>query len=230
MKVNRKSESSQMKLVHIQLIVSLALVAVLAQTLYCEPSLAVLEERSFQIIPGVRVGAITPRSTESELKKLYPNGSVASLDVDIGEGETEPGTVLFPNEPDMRLEILWKDRKNKQNPKRIQIGGEKTRWKTLEGISIGTTLKELERINAKPFQLAGFAWDYSGTVTSWKNGKLDQVLNRDGRVLLRLVPKNWNAVSTLERNSLIGDADHLSSEAAMQKLNPQVYAMVIEFN
>jgi hypothetical protein len=43
-----------------------------------------------------------------------------------------------------------------------------TKWRTAEGITIGTPLRELERFNRRPFRLAGFAVDGAGAVVSWK--------------------------------------------------------------
>jgi hypothetical protein len=56
---------------------------------------------------------------------------------------------------------------------------EKSLWRTTYGITQGTTLLELERINRKPFRLAGFDFDYSGTVLSWESGLLEGVLDRN---------------------------------------------------
>ena|SRR5215469_7509988 len=106
-----------------------------------QPSLVVTDEK-FLIVPGVRVEVITPTSTEAELKKAYPQGSVSSLAVDIAEGETELGTVLFANDPEMRLEVLWKDKQNRPSPG-IRISGSKSRWKTSEGITLGSALTDL---------------------------------------------------------------------------------------
>ena len=153
-----------------------------------------------------------------------------SADVDVGEGQTEPGTVLFADDPERKLEITWKDPVNKRNPKSIQIGGKKSVWKTAEGISLGSSLQEIERINGGPFTLAGFGWDYSGTVTSWKNGRLAAPFSKNGRILLRLTPERENALSRRELNAVSGDSDHSSREPAMQKLNPRVYQIIVLFN
>lgn len=67
----------------------------------------------------------------------------------------------------------------------INVGEGVCRWKTPQGVSIGTTLKELEKLNGGPFKLAGFAWDYEGAIISWEEGKMSRVFDR-GKTYLRL--------------------------------------------
>jgi hypothetical protein len=93
-------------------------------------------------------------------------------------------------------------------------------------------LRELERLNGKPFQLAGFGWDYSGTVTDWNGGGLERVLNSCSRVLLRLEPRYSPTGPTAEQQKLEeevgGDRDFPSGNPAMQQLNPVVYAIAVK--
>jgi len=44
------------------------------------------------------------------------------------------------------------------------------------------TLAEMERINGRPFGLAGFAWDYGGRVTAWRGGALSRPLPGSCRI------------------------------------------------
>jgi hypothetical protein len=91
-------------------------------------------------------------------------------------------------------------------------------------------LKELERLNGGPFLLAGFGWDYSGTVVSWERGKLEKEFTTNGRVILRLKPieEIYKMVSPQEAQSVMGDQDFRSDKKVMQKINPRVYEIVIE--
>lgn len=185
--------------------------------------------RSWLILPGgVTGGAINAQATEAELTKLYGKENVVSLDIELGEGETEQGTALFPDNPERRLEVLWKDREAKRGLKRVQISGEKSLWKTVHGISLGTTLKQLEQLNRKHFLLAGFAWDYSGTVMSWSQGTLEQELGPPPHVTLRLTPPNDPANDKLE-TEVLGDRSFSSGHPAMQELNPRVYQIIWVF-
>jgi len=187
-------------------------------------------QSSYQIVPRVRVGAITPQTSESDLKRIYGRRNVQSTEVSLGEGEYESGTVIYPNDPTRIIEIVWKDARRKRFPKRIQLTGERSLWRTRHGISLGTRLKELERINGKPFVLTGFSWDYEGTVVSWEGGKLEREFEKDGRVvLLRMSDQTDSGVSGEDAGSVAGDRDFPSSNQVMQKINPKVYQIIIEF-
>ena len=182
--------------------------------------------RSWLILPaGASGGTITAQTTEAGLTRTYGKANVVAQAVDLGEGETELGTTLFPADPVRQVEILWKDPLGKRWPKRVQISGGKSLWRTVHGISLGTTLKNLEQLNRKPFLLTGFDWDYSGTVVSWNNGALGQELDHPGRVLLRLMPSHDHS-QRLDYSSVEGDRDFSSRHPAMQKLHPAVYQLI----
>ncbi len=179
---------------------------------------------SYEIVPGVKVGAITAKVSESDLKKIYGSQNVKSDEIGLGEGDSAPGTVIFQNDPTRKLEIVWKNEKMKKFPKFIQLWGEKSLWKTKQGISLGTDLKTLERLNGKPFVLAGFEWDEAGGVTSWKGGKLAKQ-----KLGLRLNPAENSKVPQKVLDSVAGDGVFSSSNKAMQRINPKVYFIYVEF-
>src|SRR5215831_8298187 len=147
------------------------------------------ENNDYLIVPGERVGAITRSSSEADLRKAYGDENVAETDLDISEGEPERGMVIFPNDPERRIQVLWIDRQVKAHPKWIQIDDRRTQWKTDDGITIGTSLSELEGMNGRPFMLTGFGWDYSGTVLNWNGGALEKLKGSWGRIILRLEPE-----------------------------------------
>ncbi len=91
---------------------------------------------------------------------------------------------------------------------------------------MNTSLKDLERRNGRPFKLFGFGWDSSGTVFSWEGGNLAALIK--GGLILRLTPDEAGTNSE-EYRAVLGESEFLSSHPAMQKLNPTVYAMDLEF-
>ncbi len=186
------------------------------------------------IVPGVRVGPITASSTEGDLRKAFGSVAVVNKDVEIGEGVTEPGTVIDEKHPGRALAILWKDA-SKRKPATVIVcylleEGD-CAWKTDSGIGMKTTLKELEARNGRPFILAGFGWDYAGTVSSWEGGTLTPLLKGPGRLTLRLTPTNaQNAKLTPKEFEAVGGEQLMSSRhPVMQKVNPQVYSIQFEF-
>src|SRR5262245_57087950 len=114
------------------------------------------------IVPGQRAGAIDTASTHEQRVHVYGDSAVRAARIELGEGETAPGTVLFPNDSVRRLEVLWQDTITRARPARLILRGEESRWQLPGGISLGTTLRELERRNGREFTLAGFGWDYGG--------------------------------------------------------------------
>lgn len=188
-------------------------------------------QTSFQIIPGVKAGAITARTSEADLRKIYGSKNVQSGEVGLGEGETVPGTIIYPDAPDKRLEIVWKNAKTRRSPEFVQFAGEKSLWKTTQGISLGTSLKTLEQINGKDFVLLGFEWDYSGTVVSWNSGRLARSFGKTGEsVTLRLSPQTYED-KALEKdlNAVAGDGEFSSKNKSMQKIDPKVYFVMVKF-
>lgn len=179
------------------------------------------------IVPGVRVGAIMRTASELDLIRAYGHGNVRTQDINVGEGVTERGTVVFPDEPIKRAAVLWKDLSNNQMPERIQITGSKTLWKMAQGITLGTSLRELERLNGRPFVLTGFGWDYGGTIISWERGALARAFATGGRIILRLRPPSGLTQGVLR--PVTGDREFRSNHATMQRLNPRIYQMIIEF-
>ena len=172
----------------------------------------------FIIVPGQRVGAITAASTEADIKELYGEDNVEYRSVHIGEGESQPGIAVFPNTPD-ELEIVWDIAAATGNPEFIRISNENTAWRTVQGVTVGTSLKELEKINGKPFQLYGFGWDYGGLVSDWKSGKLNSHL------IIALEPADWEEVGP----EVSGDIILSSDDPKVRKLNARVASMVVTF-
>ncbi len=181
------------------------------------------------ILANGEKGSINAHTTRQDLVRTYGASNVVDQDVDIGEGETERGTVVFPKDAQRSIEILWKDPDKKTKPASATISGKRSHWHAVHGISLGTSLSELERLNGRPFKLAGFGWDYSGTVTSWENGALAADLDGgDGRVILRLDSHTPQAVDK-DVAQVEGDGDFSSSHSVMQKLNPRAYQIIWEF-
>jgi hypothetical protein len=176
--------------------------------------------------PGVRVGPITASSSADDLRKAFGDSAVAEKDIDVGEGITEPGMVIYEAIPAKRLAVLWKSKK----PSKVIVCYQWLQgdciWRTASGIGFNTTLKDLERLNGRPFKLLGFGWDRSGTVFSWEGGTLATLIK--GGLILQLNPDEAGTGSDEYRN-VLGEGEFLSSLPAMQKLNPTVNSMELEF-
>jgi hypothetical protein len=178
----------------------------------------------WQITSG-RAGPIARESSEEELRQHYGPAAVESTRIDIGEGETAAGTVLYPADSLRRAEIVWQDSVNRRRPARLILRGERTQWKLNRGISLGTNLQELERLNGRPFTLAGFGWDYAGVITDWKGGALAEPL-ASIKLYLDPGPAQYESKPYSE---VLGDRDYSSSLPPMQELNPRVATIFVDF-
>jgi hypothetical protein len=168
---------------------------------------------------------IAAQSSEAELRERFGKAEIRSIRIELGEGETAPGTALFPEDSLRRLEILWQDTLNRRRPSRIILRGDRSRWQVGPSISLSTSLGELEQVNGKPFTLAGFGWDYAGVVTSWNGGALDSSL---AGVKLYLDPGPAQYESA-PYSQVLGDKDFSSDLPAMQQLSPKVRTIFIDF-
>jgi hypothetical protein len=175
------------------------------------------------LAPGT--GAVSDSSSEAELRERFGDAQVDTTRIELGEGETAPGTVLFPNDSLRRMEIIWQDTATRSLPSRIILRGERSRWHVGPGISLNTSLADLERLNGQPFTLAGFGWDYAGVITSWNGGSLDSSL---AQVKLYLDPGPMQYGSE-PYNQVLGDQDYASDLPAMKQLSPKVRTIFIDF-
>lgn len=166
-------------------------------------------------------------TTDRDLAKLFGAESVVPFAWHIGEGITRNGAVVFGSDPQRRIEIAWRNGRPDAGVELVRINGASSRWRTRHGVSAGTSLRKLELLNGRPFKLAGFGWDYAGTVTSWEGGALAP--DFDGRVIVRLRttvdeenPRHAKAV-----RAVMGDRDFSSDFKAMRAVKPRVEQLIV---
>lgn len=189
----------------------------------------------FTIVPGERVGPVNGNTSEADLLRLLGPSAVTAGDTLYGaEGESFIGTTLYKGTAD-EVQIFYSDADTRLHPTTIRVTPRFTddegnaipnqavpRWVATTGVRVGATLREVERLNGKPFTLWGFEWDYSGMVSDWQGGKLAPPNKKAflsvgfGSPLLR------TAGQDKAYNDVMGDDEFKSSLYAMQQLNPIV--------
>ena len=179
-----------------------------------------IAEDAWLIIPDKLVGQISKDSSFEELQQAYGVSNVIKRDIDIGEGQMTPGIVIYPNDEQKKLELLLEA---DGQISYVQLNGDLSLWHTEEGIALGTSLKELEIINKGSFSLAGFGWDYSGTVYDWFEGILTKYDKPERALYVRLRPD-----TALNSGKLQGDKAFSSKNDDMQSVNPKIYSMIIK--
>lgn len=130
------------------------------------------DSSEFVIVAGQSFGPITAESTQATLEERFGKDQVRAGEIPGPEGITLPGLSLFPGQPQKEVSVFLTG----TEPKKVshaEIAGESSMWKTTQGVTLGTTLEELETLNGRPFEMTGFGWDYGGFVTDWKDGTLE---------------------------------------------------------
>lgn len=185
-------------------------------------------EPTWQLDPTGAAGDVTGRTSEEDLVGRYGRRAVVRGAIPVGEGETQPGTILFPGDSARELAILWRDSTRRDRPQALRVTAPGSRWTIAPGVRIGTRLSELETLNGGGFTLTGFGWDYAGTVMSWDGGRLEEPFGGTSRALVRLAPAPGVATDSAAQ-TVAGDRLFRSSDPVMRRLDPAVYEMVVIF-
>ena len=174
------------------------------------------------IIPGLRFGPITRTTTYQDLVKMFGASRLSDHDVFGAEGLSRlPGTKVNLGETRSFL-VAW------TNNSRTEVAEVRTTgsaWKTQQGIGVGTTLTELQRILGE-FEIPGFGWDY-GDVVRPKQGRKFKYnipilyLSIDLKAAKRY-PSDYRAVQ--------GETTILSSDAHLKHLGIKVGEVRVYFD
>ncbi len=112
------------------------------------------------VVPGKSAGAITAKTTYTDLVKLFGKERLTATKVYGAEGLVEfPGT-LVSSKGKKLLIVTWKDARKRQ-PLDVTIFD--SSWKTTEGIGVGMSLPKLRKILGE-FKISGLYWDYGNQV------------------------------------------------------------------
>ena len=161
------------------------------------------------IIHGERVGPITSVTTRTQLDQLFGKENVADIQHPTSEGETTPGTVIFPG-TDKEAVILWHHHDPSKTAERVVIVG--SAWDLPEGLRKGDNIAATEKLNGSPFMIYGFEWDYGG-LGYFKGGKLDHLAT----IKFRPTFSDTQTYSTV-----VGDQLFNSTDPAILAVDPRV--------
>lgn len=164
------------------------------------------------IVPRERFGQIHAATSEADLIEAFGRGNVERTMINLAEGETEPGTKLFPGTTD-ELDIIWSG--EYACPRFVRSTHEYSNWRLANGLGIGTLLEDVEAANDTTLLVWGFEWDYSGYVESFEDGKLS------GLLLRFIVPGDWpDRIASADLSRLGGSQQIPSDDPLLRKLNP----------
>jgi CubicO group peptidase (beta-lactamase class C family) len=170
-------------------------------------------------------GVFAKDSTHLKLATKYDSRNVVFGQVDGPDGTKIPASILFPNDPRKRLEILWSNEASRSDTQVIAING-KSQWIAPKGLKLRLAIPTLEKINGKPFKLSSFGADGSASVLGWEGGAMS-TLPGGCKVGLRLFEDGKTPQDA--RDAVAGDKELLSSDASVRAVKPSVGEILIGY-
>jgi hypothetical protein len=165
------------------------------------------------VIPGGRFGPVEPDASGADLAAAL--GDAYAEDVAyLGEGFCGAGALLYGGTPDA-IRVAFVDDTRALVASAV-ADTEGARWRTTEGVGVGTSLEELARLNGAPITFTGFGWDRGGTVIGYGGGALASYRDDAGFfVLLDASPRPT-------ARALVGDHDVSSDDPALADYDVRV--------
>jgi hypothetical protein len=198
---------------------------------YAVVALLLLTSQAFAQNAPSQEGAITfsspiaPDDSAKSLMQRYGQEAVIQDDLHTGvEDITYKGLVLLPHASDWRIEVSFTDETMGRVAGLILPNAAKTSHWNVAGVTIGSTLAEVQKVNGKRFLVNGFESDFGGFVTNWKGGTLGRPLSGGCRVTVRF-GKDADAP-----DGMAGDDVKIASDnAKLVKWGPVVTQIEVHF-
>jgi hypothetical protein len=170
-------------------------------------------------------GAFAKRSTHLKLAQAYGVHNVDFTQVTGDDGSTLMASVLYPNDPKRRLEILWDDDTQREGTRMIVIEGQST-WQAQKGVRLGLPLAALEKLNGKTFKLMGFEKGGMAIVSDWNGGALD-VLTDGCKIGVQFKPDPKATPDAV--NAASSDKEYASSDPAIRAAKPTIGEIIVAY-
>ena len=170
-------------------------------------------------------GVFAKDSTHLKLAVKYDSRNIAFGDVDGPDGSKIKASILFPNDPRRRLEVLWNNEASRSDTSIIAING-KSQWVAPKGLKLGLPLAAVEKMNGKPFKVSAFGADGSASVLGWEGGALSSMPG-GCKVGLRFAADGKAPPDA--RNAVTGDRQLLSNDASLRAVKPSVAEILIGY-
>lgn len=156
---------------------------------------------------------VTAEDTLASLRERFGEAQVAVEMLPGAEGETFEGWALFPGEPTRRVDVHLDE--SGRRPALLIAGADNTTHMRRDGVVVGMNSLELEQLNGRPFDFAGFDWDYGGVVLNWRGGRLGAGTEGTGAGPVRLCP-HPESLDARPAGYPMGDRDFSSSLPVMR--------------
>ena len=175
--------------------------------------------------------AFTQTTSEADLVARFGKENVTRDSIVGSDDGPQPGTVLFGSRSDARAQVFWTDPETRLRPSAIDVRAEGTAWRTQTGIAPRMTLRDLERMNGRPFRMSGF-WregGIGGTVISWEGGRLEMRARTGCELHVQLQPAYNGSEDQAAMRQVQTGPNYSSGHLALQRLNPRVVSLSLWF-
>lgn len=158
----------------------------------------------------------TRRADVERLLELKPE--------EVGDGtsgaDNRPSTACWPLDKSRRITLLWSE----EQLSSVLISGDSSHWKTREGVTLGTSLARLAKLNGKPIVVQSFEGDHAGEVLAWNGGRLKAYTTGLTLTLTWRAP-GYNKLTGEQKEALEKPGRLSSDQALLRALNPVVSTM-----
>lgn len=117
--------------------------------------------------PGKGFGLIDVTATPAQLRERYGPEHVREERLYLQDGQYAMGAVVFGGTSEA-VEVIYSD---DGKPVFARVRARGSRWKTADGLGIGSSLADVEKANGRPFVFQGFGGELGGSVTDWLGGR-----------------------------------------------------------
>lgn len=215
-------------------IIIILLVALLFLKVYKQEKYINTSNNDWIVVPEQKIGPLDRESVGPEkdilfiLKKKFGDANVSQTEFSVGEGISIPAyTIYAGTENEIQIHVSNKSILVKIPSYNSYFDfnsdlSSKIKWKLNNGIEIGSSLEEVEKINGKSFEISGFEWDYPGVVNSWSGGNLPKELS--------LVFTQTSLDKTKNYEEITGDKLILSDNLVLKETKPVVSFIYIKWD
>jgi hypothetical protein len=164
-------------------------------------------------------------SAHLKLAIKYDSRNITYGEVDGPDGSKLNASIIYPNDPRRRLEVLWHNEASRSETQVIAING-RSQWVAPKGLKLGMPIAAIEKANGRPFKISKFGPDGGASVLGWEGGALS-TLPGGCKVGVRLVA-GANAPEDA-RGAVSGDKELLSNDASVRAVKPMVVEVLIGY-
>lgn len=140
------------------------------------------QKNDWKIIPGVRVGPITTKTTVKDLENIFgftnvirESVNISPIDASEENYEYAIAAYVFKGTKN-EIMVFWNDSYTKVS--NVEFHEKNSNWHLEGGLKVGSTINELKAYNQGEFYFYKFGWDFGGYIVSdGLQGKMKQYID-----------------------------------------------------